>query len=263
MTAPFSRGAPPPPDERLRLAALHALNLLDTPNEERFDRITRTAQRLLDAPMALVSLVDADRQWFKSCLGLDSRETDRSVSFCAYAIHADDPFVVPETHADPRFADNPLVTGPPFIRGYLGIPIHAPDGYRVGTLCVLDDEPRQFSREDVDALVDLARWAEAELGQKELATAVARQRAVEEHLRAVLDAVPEGVATFDRSGRILTMNPAGQRLFGQPAEELIGQDVGAVDRAGEGHRGRRQLHRCHRPAGDRADEGRVRVGGEP
>jgi PAS domain S-box-containing protein len=195
-------GAPPPPDEHLRLVAVQALALLDTPEEERFDRITRTAQRVLDVPMVLISLVDA--------------------------IHADDPFVVPDARADARFVDNPLVTGSPFIRAYMGIPLHGSGGYRVGTLCVLDDEPRTFSGDDVNALADLARWAEAELNQTELAAAVASQRATEERLRAVLKAVPEGVATFDREGRILTMNPAGERLYGCPAEALIGQDVGSL-----------------------------------
>src|SRR3954447_7114387 len=129
-----SLGAPAPPDEDLRLAAVHALALLDTPPEERFDRITRTARRALQVPMALVTLVDVERQWFKSCQGVDVRETDRSASFCAYAIHSDEAFVVTETHADPRFVDNALVVGPPFIRAYLGIPLHGAGGQRVGTL---------------------------------------------------------------------------------------------------------------------------------
>jgi PAS domain S-box-containing protein len=225
-------GAPPPPDERMRLAAVHALALLDTPREERFDRITRTAQRLLGTPMALISLVDVERQWFKSCQGLDVNETDRSASFCAHAIHADDPFVIPDAHADERFVANPLVTGPPFIRAYLGIPLHN-RGHRIGTLCVLDDQPREFTPDDIASLTDLARWGEAELDHTELAEVVALQRATEERLQAVLEAVPEGVATFDAGGRILTLNPAGERLYGCSAAQLVGQDVGTLLADGE------------------------------
>ena len=120
------------------------------------------------------------------------------------------------------------MTGSPFIRAHLGIPVHGPDGYRVGTLCVLDDQPRTFSPDDIAALADLARWCEAELGQKELAAAVARQHAIERRLRAVLEALPEGVGAFDAAGRILSLNPAGERLFGCTADDVIGLDVRAL-----------------------------------
>src|SRR5437660_3237533 len=112
-----------PADEPERLAALQALNVLDTPPEERFDRITRVAGRLFGVPIALVSLVDASRQWFKSVQGLAERETAREVSFCGHAILGDDAFVVPDARSDPRFADNPLVTGPLQVRFYAGQPL--------------------------------------------------------------------------------------------------------------------------------------------
>lgn len=161
--------------EAERIAALRALALLDTPREERFDRITRTAQRLLDAPIALITLVDVERQWFKSCQGLGISETPRSASFCAHAIRSDDIMVVADSHLDPRFVDNPLVTTSPYIRFYAGKPLRSPSGHRMGTLCVIDTEPRaDLSDADRAALTDLAAWAELEF------SVVAMSRAVTE-----------------------------------------------------------------------------------
>ncbi|HEV2634982.1 MAG TPA: GAF domain-containing sensor histidine kinase [Actinocrinis sp.] len=150
--------------EEDRLAALHALAILDTPREERFDRITRTAQRLLDAPIVMVSLVDRDRQWFKSCIGLEVRQTPRSVSFCARAIASGQMMVVEDAKLDPRFASNPLVLGPPHVRFYAGQPLTGPSGHRLGTLCVIDQHPRTLDAADRKALADLAEWADLEIG---------------------------------------------------------------------------------------------------
>ncbi|MGI8808630.1 MAG: diguanylate cyclase [Acidimicrobiales bacterium] len=154
-----------PADEMRRLGALRASGLLDTPAEERFDRVTRMAQRLFDVPIALVSLVDEDRQWFKSRQGLDVKETPRAFSFCAHAIGGDAVFQVDDTGTDDRFADNPLVLGDPNIRFYAGCPITAPDGSKLGTLCVIDSQPRHLSEDDVEALRDLAGMVEAEVAQ--------------------------------------------------------------------------------------------------
>jgi len=154
-----------PADEMRRLGALRASGLLDTPAEERFDRVTRMAQRLFDVPIALISLVDEDRQWFKSRQGLDAKETPRAFSFCAHAIGGDDVFQVADAGADARFADNPLVTGDPNIRFYAGAPITAPDGSKLGTLCVIDRQPRSLSAADVKALEDLAALVETEIAQ--------------------------------------------------------------------------------------------------
>jgi signal transduction histidine kinase len=152
-----------PPDEPERIRALQQLGLLDTPAEERFDRIARVAAALFDAPIALVTLVDSNRQWFKSCFGLGIRETGREMSFCAHAILGPDVFVIPDALADDRFADNPLVTGDPHIRFYAGHPLKAAGGAAVGTLCVIDREPRTVTAEQLDRLADLAGWAEQEL----------------------------------------------------------------------------------------------------
>lgn len=159
-----------PEDEEGRLQSLEALGILDTGPEPRFDRLTRLASRLFDVPTALVSLVDRDRQWFKSRFGLDAEQTDRDVSFCGHAILEQKPLVVPDALEDERFADNPLVVGGPRFRFYAGRPLRAPNGHRIGTLCLLDRSPRSFSEADAEALDDLATIAERELAMAALAT---------------------------------------------------------------------------------------------
>ena len=141
---------PVPANEEARLAALHALEILDTPAEERFDRITRLAQTLLDVPIAYVALIDANRQWFKSCQGLGGAETSRDVSFCGWAIMQDEMLVIPDAYEDKRFADNPLVTGEPFIRFYCGQSLKSAEGLNVGTLCLVDRKPRALTQRDHD-----------------------------------------------------------------------------------------------------------------
>ncbi|USD65595.1 sensor domain-containing diguanylate cyclase [Vibrio sp. SCSIO 43136] len=157
---------PKAPDEKYRLQALRALNVLDTEDEERFDRVTRLARRLFNVPIALVSLVDENRQWFKSCYGLDVRETGRDISFCGHAILGEGVFVIENALEDERFADNPLVSGPPGIRFYAGVPLELEDGYKLGTLCIIDDKPREFDQEQIQDLIDLAKMAEQELVAK-------------------------------------------------------------------------------------------------
>ena len=152
-----------PLDETQRLMSLHSLRILDTPSEERYDRITRMAKRLFNVEICLVSLVDSERQWFKSRQGLDACETSREISFCGHAILSDEPFIVNDASLDERFADNPLVTDAPFIRFYAGHPIKHPDGYRIGTLCIIDPNPREFGDEDVESLSDLAAMVEDEV----------------------------------------------------------------------------------------------------
>ena len=159
-----------PADESARLDTLRSLQILDTAPEERFDRLTRLAKRVFDVPIALVSLIDRDRQWFKSKVGLDACETSRDISFCGHAILDDTVFVVPNAESDPRFADNPLVTGPPGIRFYAGCPLMMADGSKVGTLCIIDRRPRELSAEDQGLLEDLARIVERELSVVQLAT---------------------------------------------------------------------------------------------
>lgn len=214
-----------PADESERLEALRSLAVLDTAAEERFDRITRTAQRLFDVPIVLVSLVDQCRQWFKSAQGLTASETPRDISFCGHAIHAGDVFVVENALTDPRFADNPLVTGPPDIRFYAGAPLATAGGFRVGTLCLIDSKPRAFPEADRRALRDLAGWAEDELGRRneEQVTTISNEQ--EAFLRAILNTVVDGIITIDEHGTVESFNPAAVRIFGYPPEEVIGRNI--------------------------------------
>lgn len=157
-----------PPDESHRLSALDELALLDTPPEERYDRLTRLAACALNAPIALVSLIDRDRQWFKSRHGLDAPETARDISFCGHAILREETLVIENALNDERFHDNPLVTGAPSIRFYAGAPLHDRHGYRVGTLCIIDRKPRSFSEDEEAILRDLANLVEREFSMGEL-----------------------------------------------------------------------------------------------
>ena len=159
-----------PENEDERLRTLHALELLGSGPDERFDRATRIAQRLFDVPMALVTLVDDQEQAFKSCIGLDESGTARSVSFCGHALLDDAALVVPDTHEDDRFHDNPLVVGEPGIRFYAGYPLRAPNGHRLGTLCILDHRPRSLAPEDLDLLKDLTAMVEQEIRAIYMAT---------------------------------------------------------------------------------------------
>lgn len=159
-----------PVNEAARIDRLHALNILDTAAEERFDRLTRLASRLFNVPIALVSLVDMNRQWFKSCVGLGASETPRDISFCGHAILGDDIFCIPDARADERFADNPLVTSDPHIRFYAGCPLTVSEGIKVGTLCLIDTVPHEFGAEDRTLLHDLAMLVEKELTAIQIAT---------------------------------------------------------------------------------------------
>lgn len=159
-----------PDDEAARLKNLHSLKLLDTAPEERFDRLTRLARRLFDVPIALVSLVDANRQWFKSSAGLDASETPREISFCGHAILQDQILEICDAEQDERFHDNPLVTDKPGIRFYAGHPLGMEDGSKLGTLCLLDTKPRKLNDEERELLRDLARMAEQEMVAVQMAS---------------------------------------------------------------------------------------------
>ena len=159
--------APPPPDEQERIQLLHALNLLDTPPEPVFDRITRLVSHLLDVPMALISLVDSNRQWFKSKVGITAAETPRDIAFCAHAILEARPLLIPDAKLDERFSDNPLVTGDLKVRFYAGIPIRTAGGLAMGTLCAIDNKPRILSPAQLEALSDLADIVTKEIQVRE------------------------------------------------------------------------------------------------
>jgi GGDEF domain-containing protein len=155
--------APTPSNEASRQRALTALDILDSPAEERFDRLTRLARKLFAVDAAVVSLVDADRQWFKSIQGMALRQTPRDVSFCGHAILDDRLMVVEDASRDERFHDNPLVVGAPNLRFYAGRPLRTPDGHRVGAFCIAHGEPRRLDEDEVGLLHELASMAEREL----------------------------------------------------------------------------------------------------
>ena len=152
-----------PPNEIERLNILQHLNVLDTATEERFDRITRIAQRLFNVPIALVSLIDTNRQWFKSCIGLDVKETSREISFCGHTILKNEILIIEDATKDKRFCDNPLVIKDPKIRFYIGCPLTIKGSYNIGTLCLIDRKPRKFSSDEIEVIKDLAGMIQSEL----------------------------------------------------------------------------------------------------
>jgi phosphoribosyl 1,2-cyclic phosphodiesterase/CheY-like chemotaxis protein len=152
-----------PDDEERRIASLRALKILDTEPEERFDRITRLAAAFFDVPMAVISLIDEDRQWFKSSLGLNAKESPRDAAFCAHVVYSHEPMIVPDAFQDARFADNPLVINKPRIRFYAGYPLILDGGSCIGTLCLLDTRPRSLEGRNLERLHDLADLALREI----------------------------------------------------------------------------------------------------
>ncbi|MEM7530624.1 MAG: GAF domain-containing protein [Chloroflexota bacterium] len=186
---------PSPENELKRLLAIQNLKILDTPPEQRFDRITRLATQLFDAPIALLTLIDAERQWFKSCQGVPMTETPRAISFCQHTIEQDEVFVIPDMHLDARFANNPVVTGEPHVVFYAGYPVATLDGTKVGSLCILDYQPRTFSKEQQESLKDLAIMAQKELQgweieslhetASELTTYIRQQRHINRFMTAI------------------------------------------------------------------------------
>lgn len=168
--------APLPKNEAKRLKVLWQYDVLDTVPEAVFDDLADLAAHICEAPIALISLIDEDRQWFKSRVGLSTRQTSRDISFCAHAILQNGLFVVSDATKDPRFKNNPLVTGPQQIRFYAGMPLRTPDGYALGTLCVIDTKPRQLRVEQKRALRVLARHVETQLELRRHAKELAEAR---------------------------------------------------------------------------------------
>lgn len=217
----------PPPlhaDESTRLAALRRLLLLDSAPEERFDRIVRLASDVLGVPIAVVSLVDAERQWFKARIGLDTCETPRSVSFCGYAINEPSGrFVVEDALADPRFADNPLVLDGPRIRSYAGVVLHGPDGSPLGALAVADRTPRSFSDREIHLLEQFADLAEREVHATDAEQAHRAIARVELRKRLAMETFTEGIVFQAPDGRIVEWNSAAERVLGLSDDELAGR----------------------------------------
>ena len=222
--------APLPPDESARLDALRRYDVLDTASEDMFDDLTCLAAEICGTPIALVSLIDSHRQWFKAKVGVTAHETSRNMAFCAHTILQRSILEVPDALADPRFATNPLVTQDPFIRFYAGIPLVTPEGHALGTLCVIDRVPRQLTSDQRQALTILGRQVvnllelrlrRALLKQSESAQQQAEQ--IQAQLHFALNHGFEGAAMLDWEGRYTYVNQAHATLYGYESAELIGQ----------------------------------------
>jgi PAS domain S-box-containing protein len=218
---------PEPPDERARLAALRELDLLDSSEEERFTRITRLAKSVFDAPIACVSLIDADREWFVSCDGFDSQGGPREHSFCAYTILTDETLIVSNTLEDERFADNPQVTGSLQVRFYAGHPVCAPDGSRVGAVSVRGPSARDFSPQDSALLADLAHMVEDEIRigsiarlERELFERTAAHKQAEKVRQKFFDLSIDLLCIADFNGFFKVLSPSWEWVTGYTLDEL-------------------------------------------
>jgi len=225
-------------DEARRLAALRALDVLDTEPEAIFDNLTTLAAQTFRTPIALVSLIDAERQWFKSCVGLAAGETSRDVAFCDHTIRQARTMVIPDATADPRFRDNPLVTGEPFIRFYAGAPLISPDGYRLGSFCVIDYVPRHDFGDDqcvqleamaaaVSSAMTLRRDLKAYVAmERDLHDAQARIRRHEAELAFLVENSADVILRLDPSSVITWASPSVRR-YGFTPSDLVGEYAGS------------------------------------
>lgn len=215
--------APLPLDnEPQRQAAVHALRVLDTPAEAAFDRLTQLARELFDVPIAIISLVDEHRQWFKSHPGLDITQTERDTSFCVHTITADAPLIVPDTHIDSRFDDNPLVQGEPYLRFYAGYPLRSDDHFAMGTLCLLDSRPRDFGEQELGLLKHLAGQVEELFRLHTIRHSLAETT---RRYHALFNDSATGILRIDRNGLVLSINAFALSLLGYSQDDVIGQDV--------------------------------------
>ena len=211
-----------PLNEPSRLAALLAFELLDTPAEAMFDNITTLAAHICNTPIALISLIDAERQWFKSCVGLGVSETPRELAFCAHAINRDELFEIENALLDPRFCDNPLVTSDPDIRFYAGMPLSDGHGHNLGTLCVIDRQPRQLNEQQRQSLKLLAQQT-VQLFELRLQSRHQREQAAVH--KAILGSAGTAVLVVDPAGLIQQASPGVANLLGYSADGLLGREL--------------------------------------
>ena len=241
--------APLPKDESARLDALNQFEILDTPPEESFDSLARLASQICGTPIALVSLIDSTRQWFKTKVGIDVPETSRNIAFCAQALHQSDVLIVPDATQDPRFADNPLVTAAPYMRFYAGMPLITPTGHALGTLCVIDRAPKQLAPGQIEALRVLGQQVVSQLELRRRTMTLERimisqkqgeeaLQKTEDFVQSILENTPHMIFVKDAQDlRFIRFNRAGH----------------VQDSACRGQ--------CHQPEGGDSDVGEAGVSG--
>lgn len=221
-----------PGNEQERLQHLHDLAILDTSRDPGFDRLTELARDLFDTPVALVSLVDQNRQWFKSNQGFNSCQTHRDISFCSHAIYHGKNLIIPDTLQDERFRDNPLVTGEQGIRFYAGVPISIQHDLYLGSFCILDSRPRDLSAQEIIRLEQLARQAEELIRLHQQRIALEREKNEVDisraRYRAIVDSAAAGIIRINHCGTILEVNPFAQQLLDYKEEELKGKNVKVI-----------------------------------
>jgi PAS domain S-box-containing protein len=218
--------APIPKDEARRKKALDSLKVLDTSPEGCFDKVTKIASSICETKIALVSLVDSERQWFKSKHGLEVSETPRDISFCGHTILGTSIFEVQDTQKDPDFADNPLCVGFPGIRFYAGAPLITSDGYRVGTLCVIDQEPKKLTPLQRDTLTVLAQQVISILEMRLHRDSL---QAHTQFYQSLIQTIHDGLVVYGADGRIIEANQAAQGILGASREELMGEAPNFLD----------------------------------
>ena len=215
-----------PPNETERLRSLNELGILDSAPEREFDALVQAAALVCGVPISLISLIDADRQWFKANYGLPGvTETPRDLAFCAHAILQDGIFEVPDARLDPRFADNALITGDPDIRFYAGVPLRLSDGSNAGTLCLIDHQPRQLDAKQREVLGHLAAAAARAMEGRRALLAERALRETASQAAAVLHNSLDAIITLALDGTVTHWNAAAQRLFGYSPAEMLGQPV--------------------------------------
>ncbi len=218
-----------PPDEDERIKALWAYEVLDTPHDPVFQAITRLAAAITGSPIALISLVDKHRQWFKANWGMEERETPRDIAFCSHAIHSAELFEVPDTFKDPRFFDNPLVLNGPNVRFYAGYPLETNTGHKIGTLCVLDRKPKQLSQEQKNALRELStvvmRLFESHRESRAIENSLA---ANEERIRTLTDNLPAMISYIGNDQHYRFCNAKVATTFGLKPEDILGRSLREV-----------------------------------
>ena len=226
-----------PTEEDARLRTLAEHDIVTAAPDPALAHIVEFAAELLGAPTAFISFVDRDCQVFHAKHGLTLDKTNREVAFCSHTILQDDVFVVLDTTRDPRFRDNPLVTGPPFIRFYAGAPLRSEDGYAIGTLCLVGSKPRQtFTEKDQHILIGLARLARDQLNLRRSAVV---QRITHSRFEHITGTSPDGIVCADETGRIIFWNAAAERIFGYTVDEAVGQHIDLIvpERMRGGHEG--------------------------